>query len=173
MDWNARYSGGNLSGGEHDRPSPVILRLLAAVHHPPAAVVVPGGGPDVQALHARGYRVATTGGPQEGAEPLAGDFLDSAFGGQFDLVCEVGQYAVIPVEARDRYIAAAARALRPGGKLFGVFLDGAGPDAAVHPTSASDLIHRFSPHFEVERLDRSAFLAPSGHPQIEAVLVRR
>lgn len=177
MDWNARYSGGNLSSGEADRPSPVVLRLLAAVHHPPASVVVPGAGAghEVRALDARGYRVVASGlrGDEPGAERPPVDFLDADLHGAFDLVCEVGLYSAIPLQARDRYVQAAARALRSGGKLFGAFLDGEGGEGPPYPTSVSDLIHRFSPHFEVERLDRSAFTAASGSPQIEAILVRR
>ena len=79
---------------------------------------------------------------------------------------------------------AAARALRPGGKIFGAFLNFEGKTVAgpLYGTNASDLLHRFSPHFEVEQLAPSGFVFHSGGgaanggadiPQLEAVFVRR
>lgn len=172
MDWNARYSGGNRPGWEIDRASPVVLRLLSAVHHPPARVLVPGAGEghEARALHARGYRVTVTDAEVPGLDAAPGDFLTSDHAGAYDLLCERGRYASLAPAERDAYVAAAGRALRSGGKLFGVFVESG---AGAPGTTASDLIHRFSAAFEVERMEASAFAAPEGFGWLEVVLVRR
>ncbi len=200
-EWNQRYSGGNTPGWDLGRPSPVILRLLPVVHHPPSRVLVPGCGlgHDVRALDNRGYRVTALdiaplaverARALNGVEVTLANFLDADFSptglGTFDLLCEHTCFCAILPADRDRYVEAAARALRSGGKLFGAFLDF---DNAVlkrpgppYGTSASELLHRFHPHFEVERLEPSAFTFPASggkanggedFPQLEAVLVRR
>lgn len=201
-DWNQRYSGGNVPGWDLGRPSPVVLRLLPVVHHPPARVLVPGCGlgHDARAMENRGYRVvaldlapaaAERARAVNGLDVQVGDFLQSDFAGGFDLLLEHTLFCAIRPADRDRYVAAAARALRPGGKLFGAFLDfdnanfpapGVQRPGPPFGTNASDLLHRFSPHFEVERLEPSGFRFPAGGgagqggadlPQLEAVFVRR
>lgn len=162
MDRNARASGGNLATADNGRASPVVLRLLAAVHHPPASVLVPGGGPEAGALDARGYRVA-----------VDDDFLAHDHAGAFDLVCERGLFATLSGPDRDRYVASAARALRPGGRLFGVFWEGAGRSGDRVGAHPSELIHRFAPAFEVDRLEPSAFAGDGVLSPLEVVLVRR
>lgn len=200
-DWNHRYSGGNVLGWDQGRASPLVLRLLPVIHHPPARVLVPGCGlgHEAKALDNRGYRVTAMdiaplaverAKAQNGVDAIVGDFLTADFSasglGTFDLICEHTLFCAIVPADRDRYVAAAARALRPGGKLFGAFLDF---DNAVlkrpgppFGTSAADLLHHFHPHFEVERLEPSGFRfqtasgAADGSAelaQLEAVFVRR
>jgi SAM-dependent methyltransferase len=200
-DWNQRYSGGNVPGWDLGRASSVVLRLLPVVHHPPARVLVPGCGlgHEAAALEKRGYKVTALDiAPlaverarsmnQVGArlqDFLTADFSEASLG-TFDLVCEHTLYCAIEPADRDRYVDAAARALRPGGKLFGAFIDF---DNAAHQrpgppfgTSASELLHRFHTNFEVERLEPSSFTFPSSGgaanggadlPQLEVVFVRR
>lgn len=158
MDWNARHSGGNLASPDAGRASPVVLRLLSAVPHPPAAVlVVSASEQDARALDARGYRVERAGN----------GFFDGDEGGRFDVVCEGGQFSSLGPADRRRYVDAAARALRSGGKLFGVMYEGGG-------LTAGEIIHLFAPHFEVERLEPSAFAGPeAGLVPLEVILVRR
>lgn len=194
-DWNQRYSGGNVPAWDLGRPSPVVLRLLPVVHHPPARVLLPGCGlgHDAKALDNRGYRVtamdlsvhtAERARAVNGVNVTVGDFLNSDLGGAFDLLVEHTLFCTIAPGDRDRYVAAAARALRPGGKIFGAFLNFEGKTVAgpLYGTNASDLLHRFSPHFEVEQLAPSGFVFHSGGgaanggadiPQLEAVFVRR
>ncbi len=195
-DWNQRYSGGNVPGWDLGRPSPVVLRLLPSVHHPPARVLIPGCGlgHDARALDRRGYRVvgmeiaplaaerarATNGVDVRVMDFLAADFSEQGLG-VFDMLCEHTLFCAIEPDQRDLYVAAAARALRPGGKLFGAFLDF--DNAALkrpgppYGTSASELLHRFSGSFEVERLEPSGFTFPAAPgvdvPQLEVVFVRR
>lgn len=148
----------NGSGAHIDRPSPQVLRLLPHVKPPPARVlVVAGSGHEARALDARGYEVTVVGSAGGVGAPahlpvLAVDLVDADFAGRFDLVCEVGAFATMPVAA---YVAAAARALRPGGQLFGAF-----------PADASALLHAVGGHFEVERC------LPAGD-LLEVVLRRR
>lgn len=146
--------------------APGVLRLLPHVHHPPARVVVFGAsaGPEARALHARGYAVVEL---RAGDDPLE---LDLA--GSFDLVCERGWWATLHPSRRDAYVLSAARALRSGGQLFGVFpLPGEGPP---HGVSTSELLHRFAPWFEAARLEPGAFpFAGTDRPELEVVLVRR
>ncbi len=129
----------NASGARLDRPSPEVLRLLPHVQPPPAKVLVVGGsGHEARALDARGYDVTvldTSGG--DGVLPVLEVELGATdFGGRFDLVCQAASPRV-PTAA---HVAAAARALRPGGQLFGAF-----------PSDASALLHVVSPHFDVVR----------------------
>lgn len=193
-EWNDRYSGGNVPGWDQGRASPLLLRLLPVVHHPPARVLVPGCGlgHDALALDNRGYDVlgidfaplAVERARARGIKAELADFLTSDFGGSFDLVCEHTLFCAIQPDDRDRYVQAAARALRPGGKLFGAMLDfdnarlqRPGPPFG---TNASDILHRFGPYFEVERLEPSGFRCTLGSEldrqeiaQFEVVLVRR
>lgn len=152
---------------------PGVLRLLPYVHLPPARVLVPGAGEghEARALDARGYRVTALAGPPD-LPGRAEDLLDTDFYGVFDLVCERGYWAALAPSHRDGYVAAVARALRPGGQLFGVFpLPGEGPP---HGVSASELLYRFAPHFDAVRIDPGAFpFGPSERPVHEVVLVRR
>jgi len=151
-------------GPARDRAAPIILRLLPHVHHPPARVLVPDGreGYEARALDARGYRVSVMGGSSvvPGISDVAGSFLDAG-GGAYDLVCDAGWFAELGPRDQGRYVAAAARVLRPGGLLFGAFpADDAG---------ASGLIGLIAAHFDVARLEPSG--AVGGW--FEAVFVRR
>lgn len=141
------------------RPSPGVLRCLPRVHGPPARVLVVGAGSghEARALDARGYRVTVV--DLEAAsipDVLVADFLAADFAGAYDLLCEHGAYAAAPASA---YVAAAARALRPGGQVFGVF-----PGSDV-----GGVIRAFSSAFEPLHLEGSA--ADPG--LLEAVFGRR
>lgn len=146
---DSRPTGSASTPSGHGTASPVTLRLLSQVHHPPARVLVLGAPVDAAALDARGYRVERAGT----------DVLDRVSEAPFDLVCEAGVFSSVPAAA---YVAAVARALRPGGELFGGF-------RGVTPSA---LIHAFAPAFEVRRVDVSPF-SPDGAALLEVVLVRR
>lgn len=151
----------NGSGARLDRPSAVILRLLPHVKPPPARVLLVGAGKghEAIALDARGYEVSVVDddakGPIGSVPVVAARFEDTDFGARFDLICEHGTFCE---ENRAAYVAAAARALRPGGQLFGAFT-----------VDASALMHAFAPAFDVVRCSP----AGSGGGEIEVVLRRR
>jgi hypothetical protein len=149
----------NGSGSRLDRPSAHVLRLLPHVKPPPARLLLVGAGSDheARALDARGYEVTLLDGegvPEGlGLPVVAADFADTDFGGRFDLLCEIGAFGRM---LRADWVAAAARALRPGGHAFGAFA-----------TDASALLHAVAPAFEVERCE------PAAGGVLEVVLRRR
>ncbi len=150
----------NGSGARVDRPSTVIVRLLPHVKPPPARVLLVGAGSghEARALDARGYDVTIVdpeASPVGDLPVLAADFGATDFGGRFDLVCERGAFA-----GGDRvaYVQAAARALAPGGQLFGAFA-----------VDASALLHAVSAHFDVVRCRPGS----GGEAELEVVLKRR
>lgn len=158
--------GGTLA---HDRGASTVLRLLPHVHHPPARVLLPDvrEGSEARALDARGYRVTVMAGgaPSPGIAQAHGAFLDAALLG-FDLVCEVGAFGALEALERARYVEAAARALRPGGLLFGAF--------PCDDGGAGALIAQMSPRFDVARLEPSGSEAGSPVPPLLlGIFVRR
>ena len=177
MDYSPQASGA-FSVWDAGNASPSILRLLPWVHHPPAKVLVPGlgSGQEVAALHARGYAVvALERAPSAADLPVErGDFVHSDYQGSFDLICERGYFAGLAPSERAAYVQAAARALRPGGILFGVFLEGRTPtDRAPFGTTAAELLRAFAPAFDVQLLGPAPFGGPGERAQLEAILVRR
>lgn len=149
------------SGSRLDRPSAHVLRLLPHVKPPPARLLLVGAGTghEARALDARGYDVSVLepeAAPQVGDLPVvAAAFGSTDFGGRFDLLCEIGAFARMP---RAEWVAAAARALRPGGQAFGAF-----------PNDASALLHAVGAAFEIERCEPTG----GGESLLEVVLRRR
>ena len=86
---------------------------------------------------------------------IAAEFAATDFGGRFDLLCEIGAFDSM---VRSDWVAAAARALRPGGQVFGAFTN-----------DASALLHAVGPAFEIERCEP----AGGGSSRLEVVLRRR
>lgn len=176
MEWINSMAGA--SPFDTDRSSPVVLRLLPYVQHPPCRVLVPGAGAghEVRALMARGYVVVATDGAAYAGHrtdiPVeARDFLDGGWDGSFDMICERGLFATLSPAQRVRYVAAAAAALRPGGRLFGPFF-GEGSAEGLSPIAAGALIALFAPSFDIERLEPSGFRV-GDQALYEVVLVRR
>jgi len=151
----------NGSGSRASHPAPQVLRLLPHVKPPPARVLLVGVGTghEARALDARGYDVSVVeAGPAAGLGDipvLAVAFGDTDFGGRFDLLCEIGAFGTM---GHPEWVAAAARALRPGGQAFGAFR-----------TDASALLHAVASAFEVERCQPSG----PGGAELEVVLRRR
>jgi SAM-dependent methyltransferase len=81
---------------------------------------------------------------------IAGDFfaLPSDLIGSFDWVVEHTCFCAIEPRQRADYVAAAASALRAGGKLFGIFyLNPQREVAPPFPVSRDELSALFDPHF--------------------------
>lgn len=140
--WDDRYRRGDTpwDRGTHSPALEDALRRLP----PPGRVLVPGCGVghDVRFLAVCGWQAVgidfssaaiaearRRGGP-EGAVYEEGDFfaLPQRLAGSFDLVWEHTCFCAIPPERREDYVRAAYGALRPGGKLLGVFFLRTGPD---------------------------------------------
>ena len=167
-DWEALYQAGE-AGWDKGAPSP---GLLAYLQETPLTgrVLVPGcgRGHDVRAIAAAGARevIGLDLAPSaiEGAKPapntryVLGDLfaLPTEFDAAFDAVFEHTCFCAIPRERRDDYVAAVARALKPGGLLVGVFYltPRDNPDPALGPpfnATLEELDARFSPHFTLLR----------------------
>ena len=97
----------------------------------------------------------------------------AALDGTFDGVAEHTCFCAIDPEHRPTYVERVAALLRPGGALFGAFLDfeGGGPP---HGTSADELVDLFGGRFQLEVFERAPEpYGPRELPQIQAVLRRR
>lgn len=127
-----------------------------------ARVLVPGcgSGHDVRALVAAGAEVtgmdlsAKAVEVAEGWEPvgdeifLEGDFLAGDLAG-FDAIWEHTCFCAIEPDQRDAYVAAAAMAVREGGRFYGVFYLTPDNDEDGPPYAAEidEIVGRFSPWF--------------------------
>jgi SAM-dependent methyltransferase len=166
-DWEDHYRRGETPWNKGEA-SPALLEALQRVTVR-GRVLVPGCGlgHDVRALAAAGVEVvgldiSPTGVKEAEAQPrvrderyLLGDFfaLPAELTGAFDWVFEHTCYCAINPARRDEYVAACARALRPGGQFLGIFyLDPAQPlptDGPPFETTLAGLDQHFSPHFEL------------------------
>jgi SAM-dependent methyltransferase len=190
-DWDARYRDASTPWdlGGH---AALIQRLAAQHLAEKSDILVPGCGlaHDVESLAKRGHRVvgldiaptavaqATSRLEARGVESgtvRLGDFLspDAAPEAAFDALIEHTCYCALAPSRWPHYVAAAARALKPGGLLLGAFLsfDGGGPPFG---TSLEALRSQFEPAFEILHLQMAPErFEPKDVPQMEAVFQRR
>jgi SAM-dependent methyltransferase len=123
-----------------------------------------GSGHDVRALAAAGaevvgldiaataVRVARDFKPSGSESYVHGDLFEWD-GGCFDGLWEHTCFCAIEPGQRDRYAEAAARLIRPGGRLVGVFFlnpenDGDGPPFGA---TREEIVGHLAPHFELIR----------------------
>ncbi len=145
--------------------------------------MLPGCGlaHDVEALAGVGYEVTGVdlartaiarardrldGAP--GTELVVGDFLalPDTLESRFDAVVEHTCFCAVGPEHYEAYMSAAARALRPGGRLLGAFLDfeGGGPPWG---TSAAELRSVLERRFAIELCERAPeMFEPAEVPQL-------
>lgn len=154
-----------------------------------AEFLVPGcgSGHDVRALAAAGARcvgldlsptaveTARAHPPVAGETYHAGDFFDWD-GGEFDALWEHTCFCAIEPVHRDRYARAAARAVRAGGRLVGVFYldpdnDGDGPP---YRAGREEICRHLGPWFSLIRgsVPQRAFAGREGREWL-AVFERR
>jgi SAM-dependent methyltransferase len=150
------------------QPSPALLEALERVSVRGRVLVPgPGLGYDVRALAAPGAEVvgldiSATAVKEAEALPrvaaeryLHGDLFDlpSELVGAFDWVFEHTCYCAIDPGRRGDYVAACARALRPGGEFLGVFYLDPGQSLATDgppfETTLAGLDEAFSLRFEL------------------------
>jgi SAM-dependent methyltransferase len=137
LEWQRRYEA-NDTPWDKGAASPVLEDYLYA-HAITGRVLVPGCGRghdarrlaaqpgaavvglDLSPLAVEQARALTP--PGAAVEFVTGDFfaLADPFAGAFDWVVEHTCFCAIEPKFRAAYAAGAARALRPGGKLFGIF----------------------------------------------------
>jgi methyl halide transferase len=78
-----------------------------------------------------------------------GDFLklDARYRSRFDWLFEHTCFCAIDPAQRDRYVHAAATALRPGGLFLGIFYNIQPKSGPPFGTTREELLDRFRPHF--------------------------
>lgn len=174
-EWEEHYQQGH-TPWDKGAPAPPLLDFLRTEPFD-GDILVPGCGMghDVRAIAAAapkarltGLDIAPTAIDRARGFALAGQEryvlgdlfdLEPKLRGAFDWVWEHTCYCAIPPEKRENYLEAVAAALRPGGRLLGVFYldpydDEHQPDNGRPPfgTSLQDLEQRLSAHgFQVLR----------------------
>jgi SAM-dependent methyltransferase len=164
-DWDACWREGE-TPWDKGGAAPPLLDLLESEPGSflkGARVLVPGcgSGHDVRALAASGAQpvgvdlspkaveVAASLGGTGGERYEAGDFLDGGWSG-YDAIWEHTCFCAIDPARRADYARSAAEAVRPGGRLFGVFyLDPEnGGDGPPFGATREEIIGCFRPWFD-------------------------
>jgi SAM-dependent methyltransferase len=199
MSWNEHYRTHH-TPWDLGHASPVVMRA-AEVITPPARLFVPGCGRgwEVEALAARGHavtgldlapaaiellraRLAESSAGQPAAQPSGtvdlrvGDLLDlpPELDGAFDGWVEHTCFCALDPALLPRYVAAAARLLRPGGHFVGAFLHFDRPGGPPYGTHAAAVRALFEPAFDIDHLAPAPEpFPPAGVPQLEARFRRR
>ena len=147
-----------------------------------ASIAVIGAGRGHDAIEAArlGYRVTAIDFAPEALKGIAENAskagvqletrLEDVFAlkGPFDAVLEHTCFCAIDVERRAEYVEAVARALKPGGTLFGVFYAHGREGGPPFDVTEAEVRRLFSKRFKVERLLR----APDGFPGTARVRAR-
>jgi SAM-dependent methyltransferase len=171
--WESRYREGRTRwdlGG----PTPVFARLLDSAGAPPPgkiAVVGCGNGHDVLLFARHGFdawgfdfapsaiRNAAAAAERAGLADRAHfeqmDVFDlpARYPETFDYILERACFCAIDPQDRDRYVQMARDILKPGGKIIGHFFIGPHEGGPPFDATPEEIERRFSPLFEVERLD--------------------
>ena len=186
--WSQRYQAGD-AGWDLGVAAPPLVRGMDALPKGRAVVVGCGRGHEVVALAARGFdalgldfaaeAVAATQAllaqrKLKGRAEQADLFALPGAHAPFDLWVEHTCFCAIDPGRRDEYVEAAARSLKPGGRLLGLFYVHGRPGGPPFATTPDEVRARFAPRFDVESLA----LAPDSHPRRKGeewlgVLVRR
>ena len=165
-NWELHYQTGDMPW-EKGAPSPGLVDFLAA--HPelrPGTVCVPGCGAGHDArewaragFRAYGYDIAPgairlaeehTRAAGLSAPFRLADFLRDAPPFPFDWVWEHTLFCAIEPIERELYVQAVSRWLKPGGNYLAVnYMITDGDDGPPFDTSREELLHRFTPGFEL------------------------
>ena len=191
MEWNDHYET-DQTPWDLGGPSAVVQRLavqeLGTVKGSvtkPKRVLVPGCGfgHDAEAIARLGHQVigadiapaamAAARARTDIVDWQVADFLNppEAWLGSFDAVVEHTLYCALDDDMLDAYRDAVVALLKPGGVLFGAFLnfEGEGPPNGTNPEKIQA---RFGAQFEVEMTDAEHFVK-ADKPQLAVVMRRR
>lgn len=166
-DWESRYQTGDMPW-EKGEASPGLVDFLAAHPGLPRGTVCAPGcgtGHDARAwaragFAVTGYDLAPSAVRQARERTTAagltadfreGDFLADDPPQNFDWLFEHTLFCAIDPADRDRYVVAAQRWLKPGGNYLAVNYLIPDQDGPPFGTTRSELLERFSPHFELLR----------------------
>jgi cyclopropane fatty-acyl-phospholipid synthase-like methyltransferase len=167
MDWQAQYEADETPWDE-GAAHPALMDYIAEAGDFAGRVLIPGcgRGHDVRAVSTAGNQVLgldiapaavakARGYPKSGNEEyVTGDLFDlpAAMRGTFDWVIEHTCFCAIPPAMRAAYASAVAGAIKPGGRLFGIFyLDPAVERRPPYGVAIGELNAFFSGAFEVVR----------------------
>lgn len=190
--WSSLYQT-NEAGWDKGRCAPPIARMLREGILPAGAhVAVIGCGPGHEAFEAArlGFQVTAIDFAPEAItavqcrageqglvlEAVQADVFDLAkrWPERFDAIIEHTCLCALDPARREEYTQATSRALKPGGKLLGLFYAHdrpAGPPFSIHEPEVRQLL---APHYQIERLVIAAdsFENRAGH-ELEFIAVRR
>ncbi|MDA0337070.1 MAG: methyltransferase domain-containing protein [bacterium] len=172
--WDSIYDNGH-PPWDQDEAAPPLVRAVDALIVPAGArVFVPGCGlgHDALFLAAQGYTVTALDFAASAVAGLrlraakAGLCLDvvqadlfalpTAMDDSFDLLVEHTCFCAVPLDRRADYVQVAARVLRPGASLLGLFfeVDAALEDGPPFATTQADVEHHFEPLFDIQNLEQ-------------------
>ncbi len=152
---------------DHGEPSPGLVDFLKKNRRAPGPTLVPGCGfgHDCRELARHGFTVigldisaravaeAAKLARADGVRVIYryGDFLNlgDRYRGRFDWLFEHTCFCAIDPALRDRYVIAAARVLRRGGHLLGVFYNIQPKSGPPFGTTREELLDRFRPYFRL------------------------
>ncbi len=163
--WKKRYEA-KTDEWDKGAPSPGLVDFLRAGNYGTGSVIVPGcgRGHDARALAKAGFDVLGVDVaeiPVRDATALAekarlknirfeqGSFFDAPrkYAGKFDWMFEHTFFCAIDPAWRDRYVVTAAKLLRKGGWLLGVFYNIQPDEGPPFGCTREELFERFSPKF--------------------------
>jgi len=160
--WDERYRAGRMPWDLMGAP-PVLAAYLRRSPGPGTALV-PGCGSayEIRTFHEAGWealaidfapaavdRARTLLGPLGKCVRLA-DFFTDEFGGPFDLMYERTFLCSLPPALWPDYARRAARLLKPGGRLAGIFFHGDEPEPPPFPLDQETARRLFDPLFTLE-----------------------
>ncbi len=172
--WDSIYDDGTPPWDQEQAAPPLVRSIDALIAPAGTRVIVPGCGLGHEALFlaAKGYAVTAVDFAANAVAGLrrraaaAGLCMDvvqadvfelpEALAGGFDLLVEHTCFCAIPLERRVDYVHVAARVLRPGASLLGLFfeVDVALEDGPPFATTRSDVEHYFEPLFDIQNLEQ-------------------
>lgn len=173
--WEARYQNGD-TGWDQGAASPGLMDLLQDHQIHAGSVLVPGcgRGHEARALARAGFEVTgmdITEGAIREAAPLAereglqkirfiqADFfnLSEKGFGPYDWIFEHTFFCAFNPSLREDYVKTAARLIRPGGGLIGIFYHIQPESGPPFGCTRKELVERFTPQFtlRLEKIPRS------------------
>lgn len=166
--WEDNYRRGD-TGWQIEGVAPPIVRLLdeeKTTRLRPGRVAVVGCGRSHEPgeLSKRGFEVIGLDFSATAIAPLAGGPVCYVSGdvrhlpfkeGSLDYVMEQTCFCAIDPEDRPAYVEQVARALKKGGRVFGLFYEPQPPGNPPFQVTEEDVRRHFAERFTIERLERA------------------
>ncbi len=177
-EWSIRYQQGQ-TGWDLGAPAPNLQRLVQEWVPAGSRIIVPGcgRGHDAIAFARKGYRVTAVDFAPEAVEAasraaseagvevefMTGDIfaLPEKFVGGFDAWIELTCFCAISPRRREDYVRQAARLLKPGRLVAGVFFIGLPAGGPPFDSTADEIARLFGDVFETLKLEPSTDSVPA------------